>query len=336
MPASKGEIMKRPITLAVLSALVLSSAVAIQVTAASGESKDTQCWDVYNLRGTRKISTIAPKGLSTGDCTPAVGCYYTYRASDDLRTKWVVPYGMTPKNVCGPDGSAPTTAVTTTAVPTTAVTTTAVTTTAVPTTAVPTTAVPTTAVATTAAPTTAVTTTAAPGVLSTSAAASPSQVAQGASVRLSATMRSDIGRSALVDLEVYSSSGQKVFQFWWDNQAFRAGESKTLSTDWSIPSSLVGWHVHLEDRRVRCRLEWLGRVERRGRHRDGGFRNDDDIVAAVAPAAVVGEVCDVAGGCGVAVGCGVCDPGEAGSGGSSGEQCGEQQRGQSCECEHSW
>ena len=107
---SKGEIMKRPITLAVLSALVLSSAVAVQVTAASSESNDTQCWDVYNKRGTRKRGTIAPTGLSTGDCAPAIGCYYTYRASDGQRTQWVVPYGMKPKDACSPDGSTPTTA----------------------------------------------------------------------------------------------------------------------------------------------------------------------------------------------------------------------------------
>jgi autotransporter family porin len=186
--------MKRPITMAVLTALLVSSAVAVQVGAASSESKDTKCWDLYNLRGTRKSSTVAPTGLSTGDCTPAVGCYYTYRASDGQRTKWAVPYGMKPKDACGPDGSAPTTAATTTTVS---------------------------------------------GTLLTSAAANPSQVAIGASVTLSAMMRSDIERNVLVDIEVYNPAGQQVFQFWWDDQSFAAGDSKTLSTNWTLPSSLA-------------------------------------------------------------------------------------------------
>ena len=51
-------------------------------------------------------------------------------------------------------------------------------------------------------------------------------------------MRSDIDRNVLVDLEAYNSSGAKVFQFWWDNQTFSAGESKTLSTDWNVSSTL--------------------------------------------------------------------------------------------------
>jgi hypothetical protein len=43
----------------------------------------------------------------------------------------------------------------------------------------------------------------------------------------------------LVDLEVYSSTGEKLFQYWWDNQSFAAGQSTTLSTNWTIPSSLA-------------------------------------------------------------------------------------------------
>ena len=305
MPASKGEIMKRPITLAVLSALVLSSAVAVQVTAASSESNDTQCWDVYNKRGTRKRGTIAPTGLNPDDCTPAIGCYYGYRASDGQRTQWVVPYGMNPKNACSPDGSTPTTAA------------------------------PTPRLllrrrrlllrrhdccsdATTAAPT--------PRLLlrrhdccsdaddccsdaddhfrrhlDDVGLREPVAGYCGRHVTLSATMRSDVERNVLVDLEAYSASGQKVFQFWWDNQSFAAGESKTLSTNWTVPSSLAGRHVHAEDRRVRCRLGRACRVERCSRQPDSGFDLHDNV--SVCSAVGVGEVCDVAGGCGVAVGC---------------------------------
>ena len=52
-------------------------------------------------------------------------------------------------------------------------------------------------------------------------------------------MRSEVGRNVLVDLEVYSATGQKVFQFWWDDQVFAAGETKTLTTDWTLPASLA-------------------------------------------------------------------------------------------------
>jgi autotransporter family porin len=215
-----------------LGGLAVSSILAVQVAAASGESKDTQCWDVYNLRGTKKVSTIAPDGLSTGDCTPGVGCFYEYRASDGLRTSWAVPYGMVPKTACistaAPTTAAPTTAAPTTAAPTTAATTTTTTTAAATTT--------TTAATTT---TTAATTTTLPaGPLSTSAAANPAQVVPGATVGLSATVRSDVARTVLVDLEVYNSSGGKVFQVWWDNQSFTAGQSRTLSTNWTLPTTL--------------------------------------------------------------------------------------------------
>ena len=94
--------------------------------------------------------------------------------------------------------------------------------------------------------TTAVTTTTLPSstttvatILSSSVTANPSTVPAGATVTVSAAIRTDVSRTALVDVEAYSSSGERVFQFWWDNQSLTAGESSTLSTTWTLPSSLA-------------------------------------------------------------------------------------------------
>lgn len=42
-----------------------------------------------------------------------------------------------------------------------------------------------------------------------------------------------------MDLEVYSSAGQKVYQKVWDNQSFAAGVSRGFSTQWTVPTSLA-------------------------------------------------------------------------------------------------
>ena len=50
-------------------------------------------------------------------------------------------------------------------------------------------------------------------------------------------MKSNTAISALVDLEVYDASGTKVFQQWWDNRAFSAGGTLTLSATWAVAAS---------------------------------------------------------------------------------------------------
>lgn len=72
----------------------------------------------------------------------------------------------------------------------------------------------------------------------TSGSVSRTLVRRGQSITLKANVRSSQGRTALVDLEVYSSSGQKVFQQYWDNQAFSANVTRTFSAGWTIPSNL--------------------------------------------------------------------------------------------------
>jgi hypothetical protein len=54
---------------------------------------------------------------------------------------------------------------------------------------------------------------------------------------LTATVKSSTQTVALVDVEVYSPSGAKVYQKVYDNQSFSAGVSRIFSSYWSIPKS---------------------------------------------------------------------------------------------------
>jgi hypothetical protein len=71
----------------------------------------------------------------------------------------------------------------------------------------------------------------------TSASASPSTVAPGGSTSVTASVKSSTASTVLVDLEVYNSSGTKVFQQFWDNQSFSAGQTRTFSASWAVPTS---------------------------------------------------------------------------------------------------
>ena len=71
------------------------------------------------------------------------------------------------------------------------------------------------------------------------ASSSKASVSRGARVNLTATVKSGTAIAALVDLEVYSSDGQKVYQRAWDNQSFGAGVSRTFSSQWTVPTSLA-------------------------------------------------------------------------------------------------
>jgi hypothetical protein len=40
-----------------------------------------------------------------------------------------------------------------------------------------------------------------------------------------------------VDIEVYDPSGAKVFQQAYDNQSFAAGQTRSYSTSWGVPTT---------------------------------------------------------------------------------------------------
>ena len=41
----------------------------------------------------------------------------------------------------------------------------------------------------------------------------------------------------LVDVEVYDSGSVKVFQQFWDNQTFSAGQTHTYTSAWQVPTT---------------------------------------------------------------------------------------------------
>jgi hypothetical protein len=83
------------------------------------------------------------------------------------------------------------------------------------------------------------TATAAARSFTTGATVAPPTVSRGASDTITASVTSATATSALVDVEIYSSSGVKVFQQWWDNQALGAGQARTFPTSWTVPTTLA-------------------------------------------------------------------------------------------------
>jgi hypothetical protein len=69
------------------------------------------------------------------------------------------------------------------------------------------------------------------------ASVSASTVARGSSDTITASITSATATSALVDVEVYDPSWHKVFQQFWDNQSFSAGQTRTFTASWSVPTS---------------------------------------------------------------------------------------------------
>jgi hypothetical protein len=67
----------------------------------------------------------------------------------------------------------------------------------------------------------------------------PSSVSRGGTASIAASVTSATSAGALVDVEVYSAAGVKVFQHYWDGQSFTAGQSRTFTTSWSVPGSLA-------------------------------------------------------------------------------------------------
>jgi hypothetical protein len=68
------------------------------------------------------------------------------------------------------------------------------------------------------------------------ASGNPSVTTAGSGVTLSASVTSGSGlTNALVDFEVYNSSGNKIYQTWQSPVSFAPNSPKTLTTYWSVP-----------------------------------------------------------------------------------------------------
>lgn len=70
---------------------------------------------------------------------------------------------------------------------------------------------------------------------STNAQAGQPRVARGGKMPVDAKVTSTAGVKALIDIEIYSPSGEKVHQQAFDNQSFGPGEMKVVTTVWNVP-----------------------------------------------------------------------------------------------------
>ncbi|MDQ3701570.1 MAG: cellulase family glycosylhydrolase [Chloroflexota bacterium] len=70
----------------------------------------------------------------------------------------------------------------------------------------------------------------------TRADVSPSTIAGGHGVTMAVPVTSKIAGKWLIDVEVYSPTGQQVFQKTYDNQTFRANQTRRYSPTWRVPA----------------------------------------------------------------------------------------------------
>ena len=73
---------------------------AYHVASAGGTPNRHELLGSLQPERTTLVSTLAPAGVAGKDCSPGVGCWYGYRASDGRRTSWYVPHGQNPKTAC--------------------------------------------------------------------------------------------------------------------------------------------------------------------------------------------------------------------------------------------
>jgi hypothetical protein len=64
---------------------------------------------------------------------------------------------------------------------------------------------------------------------------SSNRVNPGQRLSIEAKVSSETAMKILVDVEVYTMSGDKVHQEFWDGQSFDAGQTKTFTTAWTVP-----------------------------------------------------------------------------------------------------
>jgi len=80
------------------------------------------------------------------------------------------------------------------------------------------------------------TTTPAPSFIS-SGTLSPASVAVGGTTQITDAVTSASATTALVDIEIWDPTATtKVFQVWYDNQTFSAGQTRSYTPSWSVPS----------------------------------------------------------------------------------------------------
>lgn len=94
--------------------------------------------------------------------------------------------------------------------------------------------------ATTTTPTATTTATPAAGLAwTTSATTSAATVDRGTSITIAANVRASQAALALVDVEVYNTDGEKIYQRYWDGQSFKKNRTRTFRTTWQVPANLA-------------------------------------------------------------------------------------------------
>lgn len=71
----------------------------------------------------------------------------------------------------------------------------------------------------------------------TSSVISPTTVTRPGAASISTSVKSATATSALIDVEIYNAAGTRVFQQFWDNQSFSAGQTHSFNTSYSIPGA---------------------------------------------------------------------------------------------------
>jgi len=77
-----------------------------------------------------------------------------------------------------------------------------------------------------------------PGYTAT-AQVSSATVVRGSAESITTSVKATTNSTVLVDVEVYDSSGKKVFQQYWDNQSFTSGQTRTYGSSWQIPTTAL-------------------------------------------------------------------------------------------------
>jgi hypothetical protein len=75
--------------------------------------------------------------------------------------------------------------------------------------------------------------------VSASATAAPSAVACGSTTTITAVVTSNKAQKLLVDIEVHDTTGNKVFQHYFENEAFAANVQRQFDVAWAVPPTAV-------------------------------------------------------------------------------------------------
>src|SRR5687768_17432918 len=63
-------------------------------------------------------------------------------------------------------------------------------------------------------------------------------ITPGSAVTIQVGVTSSSAREVLVDVEVHDAEWRKVFQAFWDREAFSAGATRTFAATWAVPGDL--------------------------------------------------------------------------------------------------